>query len=153
MPLLLPVLQRAVTDVFRNRNVRDGATAARLLSQAYFLYAATAASAYGPFTPTGTEVVRLQAMLRSALSSPVGAVTSISSAWGRGLLTFWVGAVFGTGVALPLPGVGLVQSQVSASLLVLGNTADSAALGLATALDAGTRTLTIGGMSGPVPVT
>lgn len=152
MPLLPNTLISQFTQQFRAARVTGARDTARQFAQTYFDYALTAASAYGPFVPTGSEKPRLEALLVAAFSIPVGAAPVVAAAWGAGIQLFWVGAVFGTGVGSSVPGVPAIIGGVSAALSNPLNTSESAAALMASAIDIGTRTLLIAGPSGPVPV-
>lgn len=152
MPLVSAILQDGFLRQFRAARVSGGALTAQAFAQTYFSYAVAAGCAYGPFVPTGTEQPRLAAALGGAFASPGGSAALVGAAWGAGLSLFWAGALFGLGAATGLPGVPPMIGQVIAALSNPQNTAEAAAVALATALDVGTRTLVIGGPSGPVPV-
>ncbi len=152
MPLLPNTLISGFTQQFRAARVTGAQDAAQKFAQIYFDYAVTAASAYGPFIPNGTEKPRLEALLAAAFSIPVGAAPVVASAWGAGIQLFWVGAIFGAGAGSAVPGVPAIIGGLSGALSNPLNTPESAAALMASAIDTGTRTLLIAGPSGPVPV-
>jgi predicted membrane-bound mannosyltransferase len=153
MALVAEALKAELLRAFQMLKVSRAPQAAQLFAAAYFTYAVTASSFYGPFVPTGTEQPRLRGMLQAALSAPMGSALACAQAWGTGIQLFWVGAVFGTGVATVLTGLPLLVGGVAGVLSNSRNETSTAAQLLATVIDAGTRTLLIGGGSGPVPVT
>lgn len=152
MPLFPNILVDGFLRQFRTARVAGAQDAAQKFAQTYFDYAATAASAYGPFIPNGSEKPRLEAMLAAAFSIPVGAAPVVASAWGSGIQLFWVGAIFTAGTGSAVPGVPAIVGGLSAALSNPFNTPETAAALMASAIDAGTRTLLIAGPSGPVPV-
>jgi hypothetical protein len=152
MPLLPNTLVDGFVRQFRVARVAGAQDAAQKFAQTYFDYAVTAASAYGPFIPNGTERPRLESMLAAAFSVPIGAAPVVAAAWGTGIQMFWVGAIFGAGAGSVVPGIAAIVGGLSAVLSNPLNTPESAAAAMASVIDTGTRTLLIAGPSGPVPV-
>jgi hypothetical protein len=122
--------------------------AAHRYAVAYDSYAKTA-QALGSFPVfTGLEEQALEAILFAAMSLPVGLPITMATAWGLGVASYWNLPP----VAFVGPQVGAVLQAATASaiiipamttiLLIPGNPALTAALGMATALDLGTRTVT-----------
>ena len=132
----------------------NAALSAQRFAKAYADYAAGAvAGSYGPVVLTGTERPRLEALLRAALTAPVGAAPVLATAWATGLQLFWTGAVFGPAAATAVAGVPAVIGGLTALYLNLASTKAAAAAGTATVLDVATRTVIVVGPSGPQPVT
>lgn len=117
--------------------------AGQKLAKAYFDYAGGAT--FGSCLPTlaGRDSA-LASTLASSLTLP-GVAATHAAAWGAGLTTFWSGvAVAGAGQAgttAPPTGAAALVSTLSTLFANTGNTASSAAQGLADALDLCTKTV------------
>lgn len=154
MALLPATMQQAFDRLFRIERPRFAGLAAQRLAAIYADYAqAATAGVYGLVVLTGTERPRLESALRAALALPQGSALSLALAWTGGLSVFWAGAAFvGGGAATVVAGAPLLTGALAGLFSNPLNTESVSAAGLATALDVATRTLVVGGPSGPQPV-
>lgn len=113
------------------------------LAKAYYDYAG--AALFGVCVPTLTgRDAALGTTLGGSLTVP-GLPATHAAAWGTGLTAFWTGvAVAGPGVAgatAPPTGAAALVAALTTLFANLANTPDTAAGGLATALDTCTKTV------------
>jgi hypothetical protein len=121
------------------------ADAATQLSDFYNTYALTGQAALSPPTLTSTEKLRFAAALLAVYSAPDSGTPALAAAgFVAAVTSFWMTppVVFGPGLVTAFPGAPALQAALVA-LFSATNDADVAALGLATALDVATKTITV----------
>jgi hypothetical protein len=145
MALSQSALAAALEDVFGAADLTAGEVA-ELLAAAYADYASE--GRFGTSEPEITElqVGALEGPLAGALTDPAaGAAATFAAAWGAGLAAFWLGVpVVGAqaGATVGCPGAASAPTAIAAAVSNPGNTAATAAQGIAAALHTATQTVT-----------
>lgn len=124
----------------------SAAAACNQLAGYYATYALGALAGVAPPVFTGTEQTRFANLLKQVLniSPPVGTSAQAAGGFVAAVTSFWMTppVVFGGGVVTAFPGAPALQAAL-VQLFSTFNDADAAALGLATALDVATKTVTV----------
>lgn len=112
----------------------------------YFAYAATALAGVVPPTllPAAQTLFSANLFALLGVDPPAGTAASAAGAFVTAVTSFWMTppVVFGAGVVTAFPGAGALQAALVA-LFSAFNDENTAALGLATALDVATKTVTV----------
>ena len=126
------------------------AEAAKRYAKVYNSYAQTAMALSALPVFTGLEVIALQESLFAAMANPAaGLPATLALAWGAGLVAYWnappvafVGAQTGT-VLQAATALAIAVPALTAIFAIPLNTAQTCALGMATARILATRTITV----------
>jgi hypothetical protein len=134
-----------------------GALAAKKLALEYDKYCKTAMAP--PALPifTGVEAMSLEGPLAAVFSGGTGPAPAVAQAWATGIQAYWLappvmfvgGPV--SGVATAMPGAPASIAPITAALTNLGNTEETFAQQLATALDIATKTVLVTFATPPPP--
>lgn len=156
MPLVVASLTAELKTIFESMPT-DGMLAASKLAGAYDKYCKTALAGGIPPVFTGAEKPALEGSLAGVLAAGAGSAAQVAQAWSMGIQAYWVVPPVPfmappiTGVVTVMPGAAIVIPAITGVLLNTKNTADSAAQGLAAALDVATKTVLVTFATPPPP--
>lgn len=145
MPLVSPLLQRAIADLFRSQ-LSSPEEFAQKFAKAYDDYAKGAMAIPASPVFTGSEKTLLESAVKPALITPFsGAPPIIAAAITAGYVSYWSAPPVNfacplyAGMVVAPAGAAALLPALTAVFLNTQNTEDSAAQQIASALDAATR--------------
>lgn len=156
MPLVVSTLASELKTIFESMPT-DGALAASKLAGAYDKYCKAALAGGIPPVFTGAEKPALEGFLAGVLASGAGSAAQVAQAWSTGIQAYWVAPPVPfmappiAGVVTAMPGAASAVSTITGVLSNMANTEDSAAQGLAAALDVATKTVLVTFTTPPPP--
>ena len=156
MPLVVAKLSKGLAGIFKDQ-LDSGALVASKIAQEYDDYCKKGMAGAAFPLLTGSEKGLMEGTLAAALSSSNGTAAMVAQAFAMAIQTYWMAppVLFAggpvSGVVTVMPGAMSAVGPITAALMNLNNTEDTAANMIATALDVATKTVLVTFSTPPPP--